>query len=87
MRRINSVSLAVAASICLAVIAGAQPNVTFPRTPVTGAVVAESLTIRDMLDLKTVSVADLSSDGRWLALTVSVRRDGLGVDFSRDGDP
>ena len=26
-------------------------------------------------------------DGRWLALTISLRRDGLGVDFSRDGDP
>lgn len=47
----------------------------------------DSLTVRDLLDISTTSVADLSSDGRWLALTVTVRRDGLGVDFSRDGDP
>jgi dipeptidyl aminopeptidase/acylaminoacyl peptidase len=32
-------------------------------------------------------VADLTSDGKWLAITVSLRRDGLGNDFSRDGDP
>lgn len=69
--------------------ASAQPtNPTFPpRSPAANAAAADSLTIRDLLDLRTVSVADLSSDGRWLALTVSVRRDGLGVDFARDGDP
>jgi hypothetical protein len=68
-------------------IAGGQTASARPSPTLIGAVVAESLTIRDMLDLRTVSVADLSSDGRWLALTVSVRRDGLGMDFSRDGDP
>jgi dipeptidyl aminopeptidase/acylaminoacyl peptidase len=66
----------------------AQPNITFPaRTPTPNAVASDSLGIRDLLDIKTVSVADLSSDGQWLALTVSLRRDGLGNDFSRDGDP
>ena len=61
---------------------------TFPtRSIATTTTAAESLTVKDLLDIKTVSVADLSSDGRWLAITVGVRRDGLGNDFSRDGDP
>lgn len=69
--------------------AGAQPNVTFPTraTPAALPLSADSLGVRDILGMRTVSVADLSSDGRWLAVTVSLRRDGLGVDFSRDGDP
>ena len=43
-------------------------------------------TAEDILDITTVQVADLSADGRWLAATTSVRRDGFGVDFRRDGD-
>lgn len=48
---------------------------------------ADSLGIRDLLDINTVSVQDLSADGKWLALTVSTRRDALGVDSYRDNDP
>jgi dipeptidyl aminopeptidase/acylaminoacyl peptidase len=48
---------------------------------------ADSITPKDLLDLNTASVSDLSADGRWIALTVSHRRDGLGADASRDGDP
>jgi dipeptidyl aminopeptidase/acylaminoacyl peptidase len=48
---------------------------------------ADSLGIRDLLDLNTVTVQDLSADGRWLALTVSQRRDALGVNSFRDNDP
>jgi dipeptidyl aminopeptidase/acylaminoacyl peptidase len=44
-------------------------------------------TAQDMLDVQSVQVADLSPDGRWLIATTSVRRDGFGVDFRRDGDP
>jgi len=79
----------LAAFVLLGTSAGAQPNVTFPTraTPAASATSADSLSVKDILDIKTVSVADLSSDGKWLALTVSLRRDGLGVDFSRDGDP
>ena len=76
--------------IISAVNADAQPQtITFPnRAPTAVAATAnDSLTIRDILDMKTVSVADLSADGKWLAITVSVRREGLGNDFSRDGDP
>jgi dipeptidyl aminopeptidase/acylaminoacyl peptidase len=67
--------------------AGAQSTVTFPNTASVAATTTDSLSIRDVLDIKSVNIADLSGDGRWLAITVSVRRDGLGVDFSRDGDP
>ena len=76
-------------AITFAVSAHAQSTITFPNGAPTATSVAanDSLTIRDILDMKTVSVADLSSDGRWLAITVSVRREGLGNDFSRDGDP
>ena len=47
----------------------------------------DSLSIRDLLDISTAQIVDLSADGRWLAVTVSSRRDALGTDFSRDGDP
>src|SRR5687767_11584322 len=48
---------------------------------------ATAFTAEDALDITSYTVADLSSDGRWLAATSSVRRDGFGVDFRRDGDP
>ncbi len=57
------------------------------RARATTTPLADSLGIRDLLDVATPSVADLSSDGRWLALTIAVRRDALGADGSRDGDP
>lgn len=50
-------------------------------------IAVDSLVIGDLLDMRTASIADLSADGRWLAVTVTVRRDALGVDGSRDGDP
>ena len=84
MRILYRLGLTIA---CVASTVGAQVGPTFPAGSPTAAVAAESLGIKDLLDLRTVSVSDLSADGRWLAMTVSVRRDGLGVDFSRDGDP
>ncbi len=48
---------------------------------------ADSLGIRDLLDLSSASIQDLSPDGRWLAVTISVRRDALGTDYYRDNDP
>ena len=47
----------------------------------------DSLGVHDLLDVSTSVVADLSADGRWLALLLSSRRDALGGDFRRDGDP
>jgi dipeptidyl aminopeptidase/acylaminoacyl peptidase/tetratricopeptide (TPR) repeat protein len=43
--------------------------------------------IEDALAVSTYALGDLSEDGRWLAATSAVRRDGAGVDFRRDGDP
>lgn len=51
------------------------------------ALPVSAFTAEDALDITSYSVADLTSDGRWLAATSSVRRDGFGVDFRRDGDP
>jgi dipeptidyl aminopeptidase/acylaminoacyl peptidase len=53
----------------------------------TAAHAQSPLTASDLLDVANASVADLSDDGNWIALTVSTRRDNLGVDASRDGDP
>jgi dipeptidyl aminopeptidase/acylaminoacyl peptidase len=41
----------------------------------------------DALDINTYSIADVTDDGKWIALTQSVRRDGFGVDYRHDGDP
>lgn len=46
-----------------------------------------AFTAQDALDITSYQVQDLSTDGRYLAATSSVRRDGFGVDFRRDGDP
>ena len=43
--------------------------------------------MNDALDITTATVVDLSDDGRWLAVTSSLRRDAYGQDYRRDGDP
>ena len=43
--------------------------------------------VDDALDVTTVGATDLTDDGRWLAAITASRRDALGADFSRDGDP
>jgi dipeptidyl aminopeptidase/acylaminoacyl peptidase len=44
-------------------------------------------TIDDALGVRSARIEDVSNDGRWVALSVRTRRDGLGVDASRYGDP
>ena len=44
-------------------------------------------TIDDALGVRSARIDDVTRDGRWIALSVRVRRDGLGVDASRFGDP
>jgi dipeptidyl aminopeptidase/acylaminoacyl peptidase len=46
-----------------------------------------SFSVDDALNVVSYSQSDLSDDGRWLATISSARRDGLGVDYRRDGDP
>jgi dipeptidyl aminopeptidase/acylaminoacyl peptidase len=43
--------------------------------------------IDDALAIRSSRIEDVSADGRWVALTVRVRRDALAVDNSRYGDP
>src|SRR5689334_24309751 len=45
------------------------------------------MTIDDALNIRTAQIADVSPDGRWVALTIRVRRDALTVDNARFGDP
>lgn len=44
-------------------------------------------TAADALDINTFAIADMSDDGKFIALTQSVRRDNFGTDYRRDGDP
>ena len=43
--------------------------------------------IDDALNVRASRIEEVSADGRWVALTVRVRRDALGADNSRYGDP
>jgi dipeptidyl aminopeptidase/acylaminoacyl peptidase len=67
--------LAVALTVVAASHGGAQT--TSPR----------AFTIDDALAVRSARIEDVSDDGRWIALSVRTRRDGLGVDASRYGDP
>ena len=51
------------------------------------ATARQTFTVGDALNVVTYSQSDLSDDGQWLATVSSTRRDGLGVDYRRDGDP
>jgi dipeptidyl aminopeptidase/acylaminoacyl peptidase len=43
-------------------------------------------TVDDLLDVASVSAADLSDDGRWLAATTATLRDRLGIDKLMTGE-
>ena len=58
-----------------------------PPAPATAAAARRAFTIDDALDMRTVSIGDVTKDGRWIAATISTRRDGLGTDYFRDSDP
>jgi dipeptidyl aminopeptidase/acylaminoacyl peptidase len=77
----------VGASLCLAIPLAAQ-RFASPRPPAAVAAAKDSLfTAEDGLEIVSYSALDLTSDGRWLAATSASRRDALGVDYRRDGDP
>ena len=82
--RARRLLVALAASVSPLSLCAAQ-NVT----PASQARTASSalFTTDDGLDIVSYTAQDLSADGRWLAATSSTRRDGLGVDYRRDGDP
>ena len=80
----RGIALLLSCALLAPAVLSAQTTIgagTVPAAPASG------FGIDDALDLVTYSVGDLSEDGRWLAVTSSTRRAGLGVDFHRDGDP
>jgi dipeptidyl aminopeptidase/acylaminoacyl peptidase len=60
------------------------PIAVFAQQPAPGG---RPFGIDDALNVRTSRIEDVSADGRWVALTVRVRRDALLVDNSRYGDP
>lgn len=48
---------------------------------------ARPFTTQDALDVRGGRIADVTPDGRWVAVTVQTRRDRSGVDHFRYGDP
>lgn len=68
-------------ALLLALPVAAQPPAAAQTPP------SALFTAHDILDIVSHQVADLSDDGAWLAVFASSRRDGLGTDFRRDGDP
>jgi dipeptidyl aminopeptidase/acylaminoacyl peptidase len=48
---------------------------------------AKLFSAADALEINSWSIADVTDDGRWVAMTHSIRRDGFGNDYRRDGDP
>jgi len=74
----------------LALVFATAPVLLFSATSGTAQTASASrpsFTIDDALNVVAYSQSDLSDDGRWLATVSSIRRDGLGVDYRRDGDP
>ena len=80
----------VTAFLTLAALFAAQPapaqNSEAPA-PAAATAASSVFTIDDALDMRTVSIGDVSKDGRWIAATITTRRDGLGTDYFRDSDP
>jgi dipeptidyl aminopeptidase/acylaminoacyl peptidase len=92
-RLIRPLATAAACAIVAFRSAGAQstgsPETSRGASPATPPRPAPSpyFSADDALDINTYAVADVTDDGRWIALTQSVRRDGFGVDYRHDGDP
>jgi dipeptidyl aminopeptidase/acylaminoacyl peptidase len=53
----------------------------------TAQTTSSAFTVDDLLDVANVNIADLSDDGRWLAVTSGSLRDRIGIDNHRFGDP
>src|SRR5258706_4672608 len=48
---------------------------------------ATPFTVEDMMRVANANIADVSADGRWVAVTVASLEDRLGIDNHRFGDP
>ncbi len=56
-------------------------------SPLSAQTTSAPITAADLLAIKSVTADDFSPDGRWLALRIGVRSDGLGYVAAREGDP
>jgi len=65
----------------------AQTALTSERPRAIAAAKDSLFTAEDGLEVVSYTALDLTSDGRWLAAKSASRRDLLGVDYRRDGDP
>ena len=74
-RRIASLAIAVALTLTSLPVLGRAQSASSP------------FTVDDLLDVTNVNIADLSTDGRWLAATSGSLRDRIGIDNHRFGDP
>ena len=73
---------------CLAVALTASVRAqTVQQTAATDPAASKLFSANDALDINSWSIADVTEDGRWVAMTHSIRRDGFGNDYRRDGDP
>lgn len=74
---------AVACTCVLTAPAAASPVAAEPPSPQDG----RPFTPEDALNVASISVQDVTPDGRWIAATIRTRRDGMDVDHFRFGDP
>lgn len=65
----------------------ALATVSAAGTPPPGSAPQSAFAVDDLFDTVTLRAADLSPDGRWLAVTASTLRDRIGIDNYRYGDP
>jgi len=89
MRRSNARLLRLAFAGCALLISSQAVVGQAPGAPPAQRPVATSpyFSASDALDINTFAVGDLSDDGKWVALTQTVRRDAYGNDYRHDGDP
>jgi dipeptidyl aminopeptidase/acylaminoacyl peptidase len=83
MSRSALVGLLVSAAAPLA----AQQQLAAASRPIALARADSLFTAEDGLEIVSYNALDLTTDGRWLVATSSSRRDNLGIDYRRDGDP
>ncbi|MES2180004.1 MAG: prolyl oligopeptidase family serine peptidase [Gemmatimonadota bacterium] len=84
MRQLSIASLALA---CLAASAQAQANRAPATTIASSKATDVNFTADDAIGITTIAAADLTDDGRYIAATATLRRDGFGTDYRHDGDP
>lgn len=75
------------ALLLLAVLGSTSAPVSRAQAPPRQNADPSTFTVDDMLDVVNLRIADLSDDGRWLALAAATQRDRIGIDNYRFGDP